>query len=469
MPQRLNTSSTHKLLLSPVGLLIQKMKFERVKAATLQREFRIGRMSAAAMATIGGSVDEFLDEVGVTEPLPDNVRFQIEFALEEYALLWAEREEVNDRWEEAFWSGKWDYSFNDQLVALEDERRLKSERVVRPHDLFGFLANQIFIPTVKYAVPTPDEVFSEYSALLHDPDSIYTEPPDMPPVEVSSRVLGPSGYEYFIRFPSPSPFTRDTVYARVYEPEDMQHAMPTFIYSSGLAMLYDQISYWPEEEYMGRFLSARGCRVILLESPWHGRRTPPGYYSGEYYIAAAPVSQFQLYSAQVQEIAILIKLAHSLGSSAVGVGGVSMGGIVTEHVAGRCGAWSEDARPELVFLGASCDHVDEVAVRTELNKSYGLIDALRQKDWRDDDLKLLHMLLDPPPVPAVAPDRIITVLGRRDKVIPYEMSLNMLRRWKVPDENIVVWNTGHFGVLLNLTRGSRIQNIILQKLHRYIR
>lgn len=467
MPQRLSMSSAHKLILSPLGLFFRTTIFERVKTAALVREFRIGRVSAAAMVTVGGSVDEFLAEVGVSEPIPEATQSKIEFALDEYALYWAEREEVDDRWEEAFWSGT-GFS-NDQLVALEEERRIKSERAVRPSDLFCFLATCNFIPTVKFNISPPNEVFANYSSILHDPDSIYAEPPDVPQVEVSAKILGPSGNEYFIRFPSPSSFTNDMVYARVYEPEDAIGDIPTFIYGSGMGMLYDQISYWPEEEYMGRFLSQWGCRVILIESPWHGRRTPRGYYSGEYYIATSPVGQFQLFSAQVQETAILIKWARSIGASAVGVGGISMGGFVAEHVAGRCGTWSEAARPDLVFLGASCDHIDEVGMKTELNDSLGLIYALWQKGWRDEDLALLRMLLNPPPVPGMAPDRIIAALGRRDRVIPYELSCAMLRRWKVPDENIVIWNTGHFGVMLNMARSTKVQNIILQKLRLYTR
>ena len=469
MPQRLNTSPTHKLILSPVGLFIRLMAYERVRTAALQREFRLGRIAAAAMTTIGGGVDEFLKEAGIFGPISEELYPQIEFALEEYALLWGEREEVDERWNDAFWSGGLDRYSNDQLVALEEERRIKSERAIRPVDLFGSIAKWCFIPMVKYCIPSPKEVFAEYSCLLRDPDSIYAEPPQMPSIDTSARILGPSGYEYFARFPSPSSFMNDTVYARVYEPENTCGETPTFIYATGLGMPYDQISYWPEEEYIGRFFSARGCRVILIESPWHGRRTPRGYYSGEYFMASAPVGQFQLYSAQVQETVIFIKWARSIGSSLVGVGGISLGGMVTEHIAGRCGAWSESARPDLVFLAASCDHIDKVAVWTELNNCIGLLQALQHSGWRSEDLSLLRTLLDPLPMPAIASDRIFAALGRNDNVVPFRFSRDMLRRWGVPDENVVVWNTGHFGVMLNMARSARVQNMILQNLLHHTR
>jgi hypothetical protein len=118
---------------------------------------------------------------------------------------------------------------------------------------------------------------------------------------------------------------KDTVYARVFEPEECSGSVPTLIYGGGLALAYDQIRYWPAKDYIGRPLAAEGCRVILVESPWHGRRMPPGYFSGEPYLAHAPVSLFQLYSAQAQETAILVDWVRSLGSPTVAVGGISLG------------------------------------------------------------------------------------------------------------------------------------------------
>jgi hypothetical protein len=86
----------------------------------------------------------------------------------------------------------------------------------------------------------------------------------------------------------PSPSVEDTAYARVYEPFDApaEEPLPTLVYGTGLAMAWDSIEYWTEEEYVGRKLTLEGYRVVLPVPPWHGRRgfrdrtpanrTPPG-------------------------------------------------------------------------------------------------------------------------------------------------------------------------------------------------
>jgi hypothetical protein len=117
---------------------------------------------------------------------------------------------------------------------------------------------------------------------------VYVPPGTVPEVEQSATMRGPDTREYLVRFLSPSPYVEDTAYARVYEPFDApaEEPLPTLVYGTGLAMAWDSIEYWTEEEYVGRKLTLEGYRVVLPVPPWHGRRgfrdrtpanrTPPG-------------------------------------------------------------------------------------------------------------------------------------------------------------------------------------------------
>ncbi|KUG20709.1 hypothetical protein ASZ90_009553 [hydrocarbon metagenome] len=391
------------------------------------------------------------------------MRQRIRTALDLYAHAQDERREAQRRWNDAFWrEGEAAPPPRADLVALETERRAASERCVKPTAMFGFLADEEFVPPVKFRLPGPEEVFSRWKDVLADPEALYAAPETMPDVEASQRVPGPSGPEYIVRFRSPSRFTGDTAYARIYEPEKASGGLPTLIYGGGFGMMYDQLTYWPEEEYMGRYLAARGYRVILIESPWHGRRTLPGYYSGEPYLANAPAGLFQLYSAQVQETAVLIQWARSIGAPVVGVGGMSLGGTVAQQVAGRCGSWPDSMKPDMVFLGASSSHLDQVVLHDELSHALGLDRAIRAAGWTEENLADLTPVLDPPQRPGIPPEKIFAFLGLQDTYIPYRRSREMLRDWDVPEENIVSWDTGHFGILVRIIRTSEFQERIMQ-------
>ena len=298
--------------------------------------------------------------------------------------------------------------------------------------------------------------------MLADPSPIFAAPPTVPQIEQSRARSGPAGPESLLRFPSPSRYPHDIVYAHVYEPADAPSPLPTFIYGCGLAERYDQERVWPAEEFIGRRLAARGYRAVLIESPWHGRRTPPGFFSGEPYLAGAPATLFQLYSAQCQEIAALIHWARSLDAPVVGVGGGSLGAIVAQQVAGRCRAWPPALRPDVLFLAATAHHIDEVYRDGGLSIDLGLRDAIQAGGWDADTLRSLRPLLDPPSPPAIDPDHIVAVLGRRDTYMPYALGRQLLHEWRVPDRNVLTWDVGHFGVFVNLLRGHDAQDQLIQ-------
>ena len=376
MTERLHTPWTHRIIVSPLGILLDTRLFEWIKARSLPREFRLTRTGAAAAATVGQDDDVFLDALGVApDALEATLRDRLPDARANFAGDWHARAAAINAWEAAFW-GDADVG-PDERVGREEARRSASERCITPSGTLGFLAREDAVPPVQCNVPEPEATFDAWTDALPDPATLYTAPETQPPVETSRSVPGPAGPEYLVRFDSPSPLMDDTVYARVFEPERADGAaLPTFIYGSGLGMAYDQIRYWPEEDYMGRPLAAEGYRVVLIESPWHVRRMAPACFSGEPYLATAPIGLFTLYAAQAQETARLIAWAREQGAPVVGVGGVSLGGIVAQHVAGWSANWPAAMRPDVVFLGASSTHIDEVVLQSTITQALGVDDAV---------------------------------------------------------------------------------------------
>ncbi len=462
MPKRLKTPIAHKVITSPIGALMQNKLYERIKTNAVPNEFRLSRAAAAARVTVGGTVDDFLRALGGPMDVSGEMRDKIATGLTAFAEDWRAREDAIQRWQDAFWGAT--KRPNDELVELENERRAKSELCMMPSETLGFLFNEEWVPSVKFDVPAPDEALDEWAVEIADPTLIYGPPGACPPVEESRRVLGPTGIEYVVRFPSPSALMADTAYARVFEPEQTSEALPTLIYGGGLALAYDQIKYWPAEDYIARPLAAEGCRVILIESPWHGRRMVPGYFSGEPYMARAPVGLFQLYAAQAQETAVLVDWARKQGAPAVGVGGISLGAIAAQQVAGHCGTWPERLRPDVAFLIATAKHIDRIVLKGKMSEMTGLNHAVLGTGWTDEALEGLSDLLNPPATPGIPAERIVAILGTQDAYMPYDWGQELLRAWNVPQENITSWDVGHFGVLLGMFRQSSGRERIIQHL-----
>lgn len=466
MTDQLRTPFVHRLIASPAGAAFETGVYERLKLGTLPREFRTMRARAVADATAADGVDAFLDALGATDPLSADRREALEDGLAVHRERRRARDEAVDRWETAFW-GDAGYP-SDDLVTIDRERRQATERWLRGAP-FVALATAGSFPPVDLDVPDPEAVLVDWQDGLDDPSSVYAAPGDRPAVEESATLLGPNDVEYLVRFPSPSPYVDDHAYARVYEPVDDGEALPTLVYGSGLGMTYDQVTYWPEEEYLGRALAPRGYRVVLPESPWHGRREQPGRFSGEPYLARPPVSLWQLYAAQAQETAVLVEWARSRGAPAVGVGGVSLGGIVALLVAGFSRDWPEERRPDAVFPVAASAAIDRLLVESRLTAMLGIREALRDAGWTDDRLRAVRPLLTPPDEPGVEPAAIYPFSGLADEVATYGPARTLLDRWGVPERNRTEWHTGHFGTLIRVIRVPVLRDAVATVLDRQAR
>jgi hypothetical protein len=461
---RLSTPRIHRLLRSPVGRIFDTGLFRRLKLRGIPTEFAVVR--ARAVADRSETVAEFCEGLGIQEPT-GRKRRRLEAKLREQAERQSEATEILSEWDDCFWGDE--PPAMEERVELEQARRETSEAWLKPNRSFALLVRGGVDP-VEFDIPPPDRVMDEWENAIATPEELYG-PPDGVEIQSSHTVAGPGTREYLIRFPSPSPHVGDTAFARVYEPvrgqEDSvesEQELPTLIFGSGLGTMNDSLVYWPEEEYIGRRLAPAGIRVVLPEPPWSGRRELPGSYSGEPYLARAPVGTFQLYAAQVQETALLTDWARSKGSEAVAVGGMSLGGIVTAFVIAHSGSWPDRMRPDMAFPIAFSTEIDRLLQQSTITDLLGVTDALAESGWTPDRLHALAPLLRATGGPGIPADQIYPFAGTEDDAALFELAEATLDEWGVPPENRTIWPTDHFGVYFKALRENRIQERLLHEI-----
>jgi hypothetical protein len=78
--------------------------------------------------------------------------------------------------------------------------------------------------------------------------------------------------------------------------------------------------------------------------------------------------------------------------------------------------------------------------------------SVRAKGWQPEAVGRYLALLAPGAAPPIPPDRIVSVLGRRDRVTPFASGAELVKSWKVPPENCFFWDRGHFSIPVTLMR-----------------
>jgi dienelactone hydrolase len=466
---RLKTPAAQKLVRSPLGAVTTTGPFESLAVRARPRRFAVLRARAAADVALGSGPEAFLREADA--PPAPHLAGRIERSLARYARVREAHGDVLERWEAAFW-GDGDAG-PDRRVALERERRRLSDAQARPDGVFGFLARDHLVPPVKYDVPDPDDAARRWARELTDPDRLYGFSDDtvseaLPRVTRSATVSGPGTAEYGLRFETPSLRVGDTAGARVYEPDAAGNGdPPTFVFFCGLASLGDRQRYWPEEEAVGRRLARGGYRVVVPDAPWHGRREPRGRYSGEPYLARAPVGPVEFYAAAAKEAAVLTDWARAEGAPCVGVGGVGVGGTVALHVAGRCDLWPESMRPEFVAAAGASGGFDRPLDPGGIADLADLEDALSAAGWTDRRLREFAPLTNPPASSALDPESVLVFSGSGRDGAAGATAATLACRWELPRRNVRTWDCGHVGVAARLVRTDAYQRAVARELGRF--
>jgi len=405
--------------------------------------FPLSRLWAAARAA-NGSVERFFEEVPITPA--HGLDAKIHSALMKFEHARGVASATEKQWEPAFFANKG--VGQEDLVALEIERLKNRASYNETRRHFAFLRRHDGVPAVRWEISTPVELANEYARVLRAPTELFAPPDPMPEVSVSRKIPTASGTDYWLRFQSPSQRMGDEVVARVHEPRGVVNPA-TVVFLHGICVEFDHWHGMIDE--VSEFCRM-GIRVVRPEAPWHGRRVPPGRYGGERFIGSMPLGSLEFFSAQVREASVLLDWCRRNTDGPVALGGSSLGAHVARATASWAGNWPRHLHPDALFLVTPCGRLEDAAVEGSFARVWGTAEAASAHGWAPELRSKWLALIDPPVSPVVPPERIVAVLGNQDSVTPFASGKLLIEDLGLPEENIFIWEQGHFTIPLRLVR-----------------
>ncbi len=346
-------------------------------------------------------------------------------------------------WEAAF------FGLNDTTLAQRsaiEARRLDARHALNgTRALFArYVARDV--PRVQLDITSPDEVDRVWGGVRNGLAPFVAPPAMMPDIAVSQAIPGTVGRDYWLRFKSPSPHLDEHVTARVHEPLGIADP-PTIILGHGVCIDFD---HWRGLVDETDELVAAGFRVIRPEAPFHGRRATPGMFGGEAIIGSFPTATLVAFTAALQEWAVLADWARRTSSGPVCFAGTSLGAQMAQLAAKQSINWPERLRPDALLLITHCGSLGEAVMHGAIAEIFGTANDVMSKGWTPALAASYLSPLDPGLEPPIAPGRIVSILGRRDRVTPFASGEPLVRGWGLPAENQFILDRGHFSVPMTL-------------------
>ena len=428
---------------TPAGHLLFRPWFDRVALAALTRwVFPASRLWASAEAA-----EYRLERLLAANPALSRARISPDLllrALAEAQRMRARAIDAERRCDDLLFGGI--PADEATLFGAEAARRRAGQNFAATRLRFIYPARRADVAAIEFAIPGEDELMARFGRFRDRPSSAFLPSEESPAIDQSARFAGKWGVESVLRFEAPSADIGDTAYARVYAPVDAVDP-PTLIHCHGVAVESDNIDLAMDEIMP---LVSQGVRVVRPIAPWHGRRRQFGTWSGEPFFRRVPLSAFTLLCGLVQELAVLIAWSRTTSDGLVGISGVSLGALTAQLAAVHLAAAPPATRPDALFLVATSDRLDRVALEGTLSRALGLDRALREAGWTDARLEPWRPFSDPLGPPCVPPERIVMLLGTEDDVTPYDGGTALAERWRVPKANRFHRRQGHFSVSLGL-------------------
>ena len=139
------------------------------------------------------------------------------------------------------------------------------------------------------------------------------------------------------------------------------------------------------------------------------------------------------------------------------MGGSSLGALTSLLCADVARDWPEAIRPQALLLITHSGHQRDALVNGALAEVWKAREAMEKVGWTAELAADYISLLDPSweDDPVVAPENIISILGKYDHVTPYRSGIDILNAWGVPVENRFLWKRGHFSVPMTMIRNDK--------------
>lgn len=423
------------------GHLLARPWFDDAALFGLKRYFfPMSRLWAAA-ETACGDAERFYAAVPMLARLESRDRLRRVLATFEERR--AATQAIDTEWERVF--------FGAQAEAAVYRGAVEAARARLRHQYSGMRGELRFlsggsVPRVRMAVTPPDEAEALYGRADADLAPFVALPDPMPPVEVSRPYRTALGADYWLRFRSPSNRLGDIVHARVHEPVYANNP-PTVIFGHGICV---EAENWQGLIDECQSLVRLGYRVIRPEAPWHGRRAMTGRFGGEPIIASFPIGSLDAITAAVQEWAVLSAWARARSHGPLIFAGSSLGAMTSQLAADRARDWPQAIRPDVLLLLTHTGDLADAVIHGALSRIWASPEEVKSRGWTEDMARPYFTALNPKRPPVMPPERIVSVLGSRDVVLPFESGKRLVEQWGLPPENVFVWDRGHFSVPMTL-------------------
>ena len=425
------------------GTLLARPWFDHATHQLLRHIFFPASRLFAAAGISHGDVDRFVAAVPIRPDLARKPSLARALAVTDKALAAARAIDVE--WDRVMF-GHEDAELNDR-VAVE-AARLDLRHAYNTQRWRLRLVAPWRVPRARLAIETPASVAAVYGEDRAAFERMTLPPETIPAIDVSRRLSLAHRTDYWLRFPSPSGRVGDVVHARVHEPLGAKDP-PTILLGHGICVDFD---HWKGLIDECSALVQRGFRVIRPEAPWHGRRTPAGYFSGERAVSAFPMGLLDSMCAALQEWSVLAHWARTQSQGPLFFGGSSLGAMTAQLAASRSVDWPEALRPNGLFLVTHTGDMTSVVLDGALSNLWATPQDAAAKGWTPELARRFLSLLDPLgplPVPAA---HVVSILGKRDTVLPFASGRDLVERWGVPGSNLFIWDRGHFSVPATLIR-----------------
>lgn len=433
-----------RISLSYTRLLFNGNRSEAYGLALQLQELRLKRIGALARENTG-NFDGFVTSLGI-KTTPGLIN-RLSKSFEKYEKIVKEGHQYNEIWEKVFFKSHTTTYSNADLLKIEQNRIRYSEKTLRPFDVFSYLGLKDNIPYLRLDMDSQDEFFLNWSKVLNDPDKLYDILVKKVEVEESKPILLHNCNIYYIKFRSSAHSMYDFVYGKVFEPTN-DRCYKTVIISNGWSISNDQEQMWSKLDSLCARLAKYGIRAVLLESPWQGRRTPKGFYSGEQFLSNVPTSMIQMISSQALETASVIDWARSAkGSRKIVFAGFSISAYTAVKIASRCRQWSLNYWPDDIIFTEITSLLDRTIMGTKFTQKIGLAGALEKMKWSKEYILKLRQLFDIPPMPSLPFSKIHVFISDKDNLGFRDYTLRIANKWSLPQENITRVNSNH----INLT------------------
>lgn len=428
------------------GVLLAWPWFDGAGLFALKRWFfPLSRLWAAARAA-NGDPSAYFAEVPMARRLDQQE--QLGQAIARFEEARAAANAIETEWQRVFFSGSGEREH--YLSAVEAARRELRHAYNATRRHFRFMLSPS-VPRTKLVIDTPESVAAIYGSAVGDPRALFAPPSTQPSIEVSASIPSATGRDFWLRFKSPSARLGDMVWARVHEPVGVVDP-PTVIYGHGICVEFD---HWRGLIDEAHALVRLGYRVIRPEAPWHGRRVTPGSFGGERIIAAFPTGILDALTGAVQEWAVLSRWARETSKGPLVFAGSSLGALTSQLAATHAKDWPQDLRPQALLLVTHTGRLGDAVTGGALSNLWADPAEILKQGWSLQEAQRYLGLLDPANDLAVPPERIVSVLGKRDVILPYAGGRELVARWQLPPANSFTFDRGHFSVPMTLVREDR--------------